>query len=126
MSQRNLDLIVGLQPAPTVDLAVVFRNDEGWAALAESFASLLHPEFECVNPGAPGEQTHRGTEGFRVFWLDWLAPWSSYRTVTGRAVDCGDRILVMATNFARPHGATQEVRMDAGSVYRFRDGKIVR
>jgi ketosteroid isomerase-like protein len=126
MSQANVDLILSLQPSPEVDLAQMFRSDESWATLADGVASLLHQDFECVNPGAPGEQTHRGAEGFRAFWLDWLEPWASYRAEIEKAIDCGDRVVVLAANFGRPHGGSREIKVSAGSVYEMRDGKIVR
>jgi ketosteroid isomerase-like protein len=126
MSQENVEIVLALQPPADVDVAPLFREDALWAALKGSFDSLVHPTFECVNPGAPGERNYAGPEGFRSFWLDWLAPWSSYRSTTERAIDCQDRVLLLATNFGRLHGSSREVKVNAGAVYTFRDGKISR
>jgi hypothetical protein len=126
MSQDNVDLVLGLQPPSDVDLAPLFRDDQLWAGLRGVIDSVAEPAFECVNPGAPGEHTYAGPDGFRSFWLDWLAPWSSYRSTTERAIDCQDRVLVLATNFGLLHGGSREVKVSAAGVYTFRDRKICR
>jgi hypothetical protein len=109
-----------------VDLAQLFRDDALWAAMAAWIASFTDPEFECVNPGSPGERTYTGPDGFRSFWLDWLAPWQTYRAEVGKPVDCGDRVLVIAENFARPIGSSHEVHLRAASVYVIRQARFVR
>jgi SnoaL-like domain len=126
MSQENVELVLRFQPAPEVDLALLFRDDHLWAAMAATLEPFIDSEFECVNPGAPGERTYTGTEGFRSFWLDWLAPWATYRATVGKPVDRGDRVLVLADNFARPVGSTHEVKLSAGSIYVIRDATFVR
>jgi hypothetical protein len=111
---------------PEVDIAPLFRDDATWAASSAAFASLVHPEFECVNPGSPGEKTYAGLDGFRAFWLDWLAAWASYRIEVGDAIDCGDRVLMLADNFGCLHGSTQEIKGKNAAVWVFRDAQIVR
>lgn len=126
MSRENVELVLRFQPSPEIDLARLFRDDHLWAAMAVALDPFVDPEFECVNPGAPGERTYTGTEGFRTFWLDWLAPWATYRAEVAKPVDCGDRVLVLADNFARPLGSTYEVKLSPGSIYVIRDAKLVR
>jgi SnoaL-like domain len=126
MSQESVEIVMGLMPAPEVDIAPLFRDDEMWAALSEALAPLIHPDFVCINPGTPGERAYVGLEGFRAFWLDWLAPWASYRAEVEKAIDCGDRVLVLADNFGCLHGSDQEVKVAPASVYGFLDGKIAR
>jgi ketosteroid isomerase-like protein len=113
-------------PAPEADIAPLFRDDEMWAVLAQALSPVIASGFECVNPGSPGEQTYSGMEGFRTFWLDWLAPWASYRAEVQEAVDLGERVLVLAENFGCLHGSMREVKVSAASIYTFRDGRIAR
>jgi SnoaL-like domain len=126
VSQENVELVLRFQPAPDADLAALFRDDALWAAMATALAPFVDPGLECVNPGSLGERTYTGIEGLRSFWLDWLAPWETYRAQIGRTFDCGDRILALAENFARPIGGAHEVRLSAASLYVIRDGKFVR
>jgi hypothetical protein len=126
VSRENVELVLRFQPDPEADLARLFRDDAMWAAMAAGMAPFVDPEFECVNPGSPGERTYKGIEGFRAFWLDWLAPWETYRAEVGEPFDCGDRVLVLAENFARPIGSSHEVHLSAGSVYVLRQARFVR
>jgi hypothetical protein len=81
MSRQNVELVTRLQPAPDVDLAELFRNDEMWSALLDTAAPFFHPDFESVAPGVPGtENVHVGLDGLRAAWLEWLEPWQAYRT----------------------------------------------
>jgi len=41
MSQANVDLVTQLQPAPDVDIAELFRNDDMWSAAADAIAPLF-------------------------------------------------------------------------------------
>jgi hypothetical protein len=61
MSQENLELVRRLQPAPGVDIAELFRNDNMWSALVDATGRFFHPDFESVAPGVPGtENVHVG------------------------------------------------------------------
>src|SRR5438874_13692162 len=47
MSQENVELIRGLQPAPDVDVAALFRDRAAWAALMETVAPPMHEDFNA-------------------------------------------------------------------------------
>jgi hypothetical protein len=128
MSQENVELIRtwALQLAAEVDLARLFRDEQMWAAVSEETADRLHPDFESIRPGLPGGKRYIGADGLRSAWLDWLAPWASYRIEIKEAVDCGDRVLLLVDNFGRLEGSTEEVRHATAGVYTLRDGKILR
>jgi len=67
-----------------------------------------------------------GIDGFRALWLDWLAPWETYRAEPEKAIDLGDRVLWLGLDFGRRKGSAEEVRAKIAVVWTFRDGKVVR
>jgi ketosteroid isomerase-like protein len=127
VSEENLDLVVSLQPAASVDIAELFRADARSAELVEALAPTLHPDFEAVFvDGLVGETTYRGINGLREGWLDWLSPWEAYRTEIQEARDLGDRVLLLVHDFGRRKTGAQEVALNSAAVWTARDGKIVR
>jgi ketosteroid isomerase-like protein len=127
MSQKNVELVLSIQPPADVDVALLFRDDGLWAASVFGTAGLTHPDFECALRGGPeGDRTSTGTDGMREMFLDWLAPWASYRTEIREAIDCGDRVLVLGDTFGRLAGSTEEVMIASSDVWTVRDGKISR
>ena len=122
-----MEFVLSINPDPDVDIAQLIRDDTLWAALVESLAATTHREFECAVRGGPeGDQIYVGANGMRQLWLDWLAPWATYRTEVREAIDCGDQVLVLADTFARLEGSTQEVQISSADVWTVRDGKVVR
>src|SRR2546430_1822276 len=81
MSAENVELIRSLLPDPEVDIVALFNDDSASGELMQSFAPMLAPGFVSVAhfPGAEPVASH-GLRGLRAGWLDWLAPWASYRT----------------------------------------------
>jgi hypothetical protein len=70
----------------------LFRDDGRAAMSAEVIAPLLSREFTVAIRGLPdGEKTYTGLLGLREFWLDWLAPWTTYRQEVERAIDLAPR-----------------------------------
>lgn len=109
-----------------VDYVPLFRDDESWAALADVFALHFHEDVECRMVRFDGEATYRGLEDLRAAWLDWLAPWASYRVEGQDPVDLGTQVLLPAYNLGRLHGSTEEIRMDGAAVCTLHEGKIAR
>ena len=127
MSEEYVELILRLQLGPEVDGAPLVRSDEQWAALAEAMAPILHPDFETEATLMEGTRNYgAGMDGFRRFWLDWLAPWESYRSELDRTIDCGDSVHVLVRDFARRKDSAAEVEGRNGSVWTFEDGKLRR
>ena len=125
MSQENVEMVRLLQPAPDVDLAQLFRNDDVWAATLEGLSYLLHPDFECVQSWIGAEPTnYPGVDGLREAWLDWLTPWATYRTEIQDVIDCGERVLVLVLDFGRREGTADEIKLFGSAVWTVRDGKI--
>jgi ketosteroid isomerase-like protein len=93
----------------------------------EAFAPYLCEDFETVTMGLPGgDSTAKGVQQDRAARLDWFAPFATYRQETEKAIDCGDRVLLLVRAFGRPAGSAVEMPHTAAEVVTFRDGKIAR
>ena len=128
MSQENVDLLMSLVArGEGVDIAQGLQNDDLWAATVEVFAPHLHPAFETVVRGGPvGDQTFAGLDGFRAFWLDWLAPYATYRQKIDKAIDLGEAVLLLIRDFGRLQGSVEEIQGNHAAVWTVRAGKITR
>ena len=127
MSQGNVDIVVGLQPSPDVDLVQLFGDEKIWAGVSGAAAHLIQHDFECAFVGAtPSEASYAGTDGLRALWLDWLAPWAAYRVEVDQAIDLGDRVLLLTHDYGRREGDAEEVVLRGSAIWTFRDGKIAR
>jgi len=127
MSQKNVELVTNLQPAPDVDIAELFRSDDMWSELVDAIAPFFHPNFECVPPGVPGtEKVYGGLDGLREAWLGWMEPWLTYRTEIIQALDAGDRVLMLVHDYGRREGVAEEVKIDGSGLWTVSDGKIAR
>ncbi len=123
MSQENVEIVRGLQPTG-VDLALLIRDDHMAAAMMESAAAVVHPDFETVFFMPVERSVHIGFDGFRAAWIDWLTPWESYRTEIEELIDLGDRVAVLTRDFGHREGVESEVDFKGVAVYTFRDRKI--
>ena len=125
MSQENVELVRLVQPAPDVDLAQLFRDDDIWAETSEGLSNLFHPDFKCVQSWIGAEPTtYPGVDGLREAWLDWLTPWATYRTDIQDVIACDERVLVLVLDFGRREGTTDEIKLFGAAVWTVRDGKI--
>jgi ketosteroid isomerase-like protein len=126
-SQPNVEAIETLLPPPGTDLARMFRElrDPKLAAVAaEALQPLFHSEFEAVASYTPTR--YPGPYGLRDFWLDWLEPWATYFVDVEEIVEHGDRVLLRSHDRGRRYDMDAEVDQRGGSVWTFRDGKIIR
>ena|SRR5271157_4305833 len=128
MSQQNLDLVLGLYPGPTLDLATVSRDEKLADQVFAEWVSRLRPDCECVVVDVPeGERTAcTGLEEIKAFWLRWLAPWEMFRAAVDEAIDCGKKVVVLHHVFGRPKGGTSVVQFTGTDVWTIRDGRIAR
>lgn len=126
MSQEDVELVLRLQPPAEVDLARLFRDDERWRRLTEAAAPFYHSDFETIGTMLAVQASVPGMDGLRALWLDWLAPWATYRTQATEAVDLGDRVLLLSNSFGRLEGSTHEVTEAPASIWTVRDQKIAR
>ena len=126
MSEENVELVSALLPEPEVDLVEIFRDDDAWANLTEAFAPIFHDDLETGMVGVGAQSRNFGVDGFRQTWLEWVAPWESYRAEITRVIDCGDDVLVITDDYGRKPGMTAEVRLFGAAVWTVRDGKVAR
>ena len=122
MSKENVELVLSVQ-SPGGDLARGFRDDATWVREAAYFA----PDFEHVSVNRVERPiVHSGVDQFRKAWLNWLKPWETYRQDIDRAIDCGDRVLLLVTHHAQMKGGNAEIKLTGASLWTLRDGLIVR
>jgi ketosteroid isomerase-like protein len=124
---ENVELIRSFQPGPDADLVELFSDDGATARLAAALGHLLDPAFECALrfPGA-APTFYPGLDGLRACWLDWLAPWASYRTEIEELIDVGDRVVVVGRDYARRERGAPEVRLTFAGVWTLRDRRLIR
>jgi ketosteroid isomerase-like protein len=126
MSQENVELVRGLFEAPDVDYASLYRDAGRWAGQVEALAPFVHADLECVMYAFGSEKRYTGLDGLRAFMLDWMAPWTTYRIETEKAVDLGERVLLLNRDRGLREGSTQEVEGRIAAVFTLRDGKVAR
>ena len=120
MSQENVKLV--LAAAQGGDLIRWLPDDAVWADCEAN----LRPDFEHVSVNrVESPVTHPDAQSLRRGWSRWVAPWEAYRQEIDEAIDCGDRVLLLVTHFARAAETEHEVEMKGASLWTVRDGKIV-
>lgn len=127
MPQENVQLVLRAYPGPELNVAALVRDDDSWALWLDSVAPLFVPDVQSVWPGLPGgATTFTGLDGTRTALLDWTAPWSNYRTEVDEAIDCGERVVLIAPSFGCLPGSTQEIRLEGANLWTLCHGKIAR
>jgi hypothetical protein len=128
MSKENVEIVRTLIPAPGIDVAGLLRDEGRFRELRAVVEPLIDPEAEAVALWQPGPaRVYVGIEGFRELWLDWLEPWATYRIrEVEDLVDVGDRVVALIRDAGTRDDTDVEVEINAGSIWTFRDGKIVR
>jgi ketosteroid isomerase-like protein len=127
MSQENVEIVKGFLPAPDVNIVPLVRDDGMWLALVDARSPFAHADYESVLKGLPdGDKTYVGVDGERALWLDWLAPWASYRVGAEEYIDLGERVLVRSYAFGRSEASTAEVKLTHGDIWTIRNGKLAR
>ena len=133
MSEEAVALVRALLAPPDVDLARAFRSERAFTSLIRpTLGARLHPDAESVivmpgdDPRNP-QNLHRGLDGFRDAWLDWLAPWDSYHLVgIEDMIDLGDRVLVVVRDRGRLRGTSTDVDSQNAAIWTVSDGLVVR
>ena len=126
MSQENVELIRSALPRPGTDLIAMFNDDRDSGELMQ-MGRVLDPDFVSVKhfPGAEPDVAH-GLHGLRAGWLDWLAPWASYRAEIEELIDLDDRVVSVLCDYARSEPDAPEVALKSAAVWTVREGRIVR
>ena len=64
-----------------------------------------------------GDWSDSGLDGLRNLYLKWLAPWETYRQQIEEIIDLGERVLVLARDFACRQEGTHEVENKTAVVF---------
>ena len=88
--------------------------------------TFFAPDLESVLVTGLGHTPYSGLDGLRATWLDWLAPWATYRTEIDDCIDAGDRVVVMAHDFARRTTSDAEVDFFGAAVWTVHGSRIAR
>jgi ketosteroid isomerase-like protein len=109
-----------------MDVAQLFRDDDRFASVAEAVAGVLDPDIESVPAWRGAGTTYSGIDGFREMWLDWLEPWASYHVQVDEMIEVDNAVVVFVRDRALRPGMDVEVELISGSLWTFRDDRIVR
>ncbi|MDQ1538985.1 MAG: hypothetical protein QOE58_3378 [Actinomycetota bacterium] len=126
MSEENVELVRALLPQPDADIIPLFRDEETFARLLETVSPLLTDDFAHVMVSPAETRTDAGLDGLRKNWLDWLEPWTAYRSTADELIEVGDRVVALLRNFARRQESDREVELLAAAIFTFKEGKLAR
>jgi len=129
MSQEDVELVRQLlEPFKDTDIAAIFRDEAGSAAMGAALSSVYAPDFEgTFDRGAFGRAVYSGLDGLWAVWLDWLSPWATYRTEIENFIDAGEgRVVVLLRDYGRREGMETEVSIDGAAVWTVKNGQVAR
>ena len=113
-------------------MEVVRRIWDAWERRdSDAAVALYHPEIEWEQTanarGGPGPGIHRGVEGIRRWFRDWLEAFDDYYAHAEEFIDAGENVVVRLRQGGRGKGSGVSVEMPAfWQVYRLRAGRVVR
>jgi ketosteroid isomerase-like protein len=127
MSQENVELIRSVLPGPGIDMIALWNDDSPGGVMMQSWAPVLAPDFVSIKhvPGAEPDVA-KGMHGLRAGWLDWLAPWASYRAEVEEMIDLEERVVSVICDYGRREPDSPEVALKSAAVWTVHDGRIVR
>lgn len=97
------------------------------AALPQLVAEACTPDVEWAeDPGRADAHVYVGHEAVVGSWRRWLDQWDRYGFEVDEVLDCGDQVLVSATESARGAGSGASVQGRIYAVIALADGKIAR
>jgi|SRR5688572_10114382 ketosteroid isomerase-like protein len=95
-------------------------------ALAE-LLELFDPDVLFVGPAAQPDSSWAGRAGLDAMiegWDDWFSAWEEQRTNLVEMIERGTRVLALTMDRFRGRDGI-EIEMKGGSIYEFKEGKIV-
>ena len=126
MSQENVEIVKKLL-VDGVDVVPLARDDAISARRRSELEALYEPDCP-VTWFAHGQRVIEATgwDDVRRRWLDWLAPWETYRVRIERIVPVGDRVLVLLRVHGRVAETQSDVELIAASIYVLRERRVAR
>jgi hypothetical protein len=126
VSQENVEIVLALQPAADEDLVQLMRDGERLQRLVAAAGPVVHEDVVSVRPASPGGKEYVGLGGFRALWLDWLAPWQTYRVTVDQVLDKENRVALPVSAIGTFPESSTKVTVAAGGVYTVTDGQVTR
>ena len=122
MSREDAEIVEGLYASVTgADKQALL------AALPELIPQICDPEIEWVeDPQRADGRVHRGYDGVRASWEEWLTGFDEYRLEVEQVIDCGDDVLVVSSEHGRGAASGASVSSSHYAVLTFRHGKLLR
>jgi ketosteroid isomerase-like protein len=122
MSRENVELVEGLfAGAAGADKQALLGN------LLEIIVQACDPEIEWVeDPQRADGRVHRGHEGVKASFEEWLTGFEEYEFELEEVIDCGDDVLALWTEHGRGAASGAAVSARNHAVLTFRDGKLLR
>jgi ketosteroid isomerase-like protein len=122
MSRENVEFVEGLLAgAADMDKQALL------AALPQLIAQACDPDIEWVeDPQRADGQVYHGHDGVRQAFERWLEQWDEYGYEAERYLDCGDEVLVVASERGRGMTSGASVSSRIYSVWTIRASKIAR
>ncbi len=125
MSRENVELVLRLVPPPATDIAPLIRDENLFKAATDAATDLIHPQLVSVARWE-NAKAYAGVTGFREMWRDWLEPWAEYHVEIEKAIDAGDRVVLLIRDRGRRRDVDAEVELVSASVWELREGKIAK
>jgi hypothetical protein len=127
MSEENLEIARAWVAAwHGVDQVPVFQNLRFTPAMKAFAARYPHPEFEMEVVGDMGKLGRHSGHGFFEGWAEVVLAWESLRHEYEEPIDCGDKVLIPARQYARPKGSAVEIEQRSAALMHFEEGKLKR
>jgi ketosteroid isomerase-like protein len=113
MSQENVEIVESAMQA-------VRRGD--W----DTAIGIYAPEVVLDASRIPGGSSHEGgRDGVWAFYADWFGAWRDLRFDYDRAIDVGDRVVVITRLTARGRDTGATVSIRGADVFTLSNGKVV-
>ena len=122
MSQENVEFVKGL-----FDSTGQIGKETLLQALPTLIAEMCDPEIEWIEaPTRADQRVARGHEAVRESFERWLENFEDYEGHLEEALDCGDKVFVIAREQASGAASGAAISQRIYIVVTFREGKITR
>ena len=97
MSQQNVEIVRGIQPAGAIDLVELFEGLDSRVGPEGIDIGAIGNEadirFVALGAGPLQDRRLTGAEGMIEGWRDWLEPWASYVMETEDVIDADQNVV---------------------------------
>jgi hypothetical protein len=120
-------MILSFQLGPDSDVPTLVNDDDAVGRMIDAIGPSFDPSVQCTMrlPGMAPVLYSAGLDGVHAAWLDWLKRWAGYRTEVEKAIDGGERIVVVQWAHGRLGPGQPEVTLRRADIWTVRDHKVV-